>query len=126
MPLAFSLFLIVPRILQRRLRDGQSRIVLATESVLRNECTSERNRTTNSHSREVLLSSHRFSLSNHATQQLEVVDVESWRVGVEEFGLLVERVGERVRCSNGHRDEVAELSIDVWLSGDMVAHCTLG
>jgi hypothetical protein len=48
------------------------------------------------HGLAVCLRVHRDALLAHRRQHLEVVDVVGRREGVEEFGLFVERVRERV------------------------------
>jgi hypothetical protein len=55
---------------------------------------------------------HRHALLAQGTQQLEVVDVVGGREGVEELGLLVERVGEGVWRARRHRHVVARLGVD--------------
>jgi hypothetical protein len=49
------------------------------------------------HRLAVALGVHRNALLAHRRQHLEVVDIESRREGVEELGLLIERIGEGVR-----------------------------
>jgi hypothetical protein len=55
---------------------------------------------------------HRHALLAQGAQQFEVVDVVGGREGVEELGLLVERVGEGVRRARRHRHVVARLGVD--------------
>ena len=55
---------------------------------------------------------HGHALLSHGRQQLEVVDVMRRRERVEELRFLIERVGECMRRSSGHRDEVTGVGID--------------
>ena len=65
-----------------------------------------------SHRLAVAVWVHRNALLAHCRQHLEVVDIESRREGVEELGLLVERIGKGVRRARGHDDIVANRGVD--------------
>jgi hypothetical protein len=69
---------------------------------------------------------HRHALLAHGAQQLEVVDVVCGREGVEELGLLVERVGEGVWRARWHRHIVASLGVDDRAVLAVEAQCALG
>lgn len=86
----------------------------------------DRNRRIVGHGLDVLLRRHFLALREHAGQQLEVVDIEGRRIGVEESGLRIKRVREGVRSSNRNAHEVTLFGVDVGLAGDVVAHRTLG
>jgi hypothetical protein len=69
---------------------------------------------------------HRHALLAHGAQQLEVVDVVCGREGVEELGLLVERVGEGVWRARWYRHIVARLGVDDRAVLAVEAQCALG
>lgn len=67
---------------------------------------------THRHRPPIRLGVHRLPGLPQRGQQLEVVDVECRRVGVEELGLDVVRVGEGVRRPRRDRHVVARLGVD--------------
>lgn len=69
-------------------------------------------------------------LLHHLRHQLEIVDIESGREGIEEPGLFVERIRERMKCSHRDSNVIAWLSVDIGLgfleASGMEAHGSFG
>lgn len=84
-----------------------------------------RNRRIVGHSLHILLRRH-LPAVDQAGQQLEVVDIERRREGVDEPGLRIKRIREGVRSSDRHAHEVSLFGVDVWLAGNVEADCALG
>jgi hypothetical protein len=71
-----------------------------------------RSDSTYSHRSSICIRIHWLTFLAECRQQLEVVDIVRWSVGVEELGFLVEGILECVRRASRHGHEFSLLGID--------------
>lgn len=80
---------------------------------------------THRHSLPIRLRIHRFAGGTQCGQQLKVIDIKRRGVGVEELGLFVVRVAERVRRPRRDRHVVAQFGVDGLAVERVEAQCAL-
>jgi hypothetical protein len=78
------------------------------------------------HGLQILLRRHDLPLPNHLAKKLEIIDVKSRCIRIDEFRLYVKGIGESVWCADWDGDEVVELGVYGRFIRDVVADCSLG
>jgi hypothetical protein len=75
-----------------------------------------RQRSKTRHCLQILLRRH-LALPHHLAQHLEVIDIKRRTIRIDKLGLDIERIAERMRRPDRHRDEIARRSVDVIAAG---------